>query len=96
MFSIDEIKTKVGSDPRWATRAIVALFNKQTADEQSAEITQEKNFMGFNGVDAEILTSFAKQVVYKGRTLSQKQLAIAFKKLPKYSKQLLKIANKEI
>ena len=43
---------------------------------------------GFNGTDANILSSFAEQLL-KGRTLSAKQLAIAFKKLPKYSRQVI-------
>lgn len=88
----ETIKEKVSKDPRWATRALIALYQRQTTDEQASERTIERNGQGFNGIDAEILSSFANQVL-AGRTLSQKQLAIAFKKLPKYSKQLLAIAS---
>jgi hypothetical protein len=85
------IKEKVATNPEWAKHAIVALFNYQTAMEQAAESTQDQNKVGFNACDAEILTSFAKQVL-QGRNLTQRQLAVAFKKLPKYSNQLYRIA----
>jgi hypothetical protein len=88
----DTIKKKVSSDPRWAQRAIVALLERQTADEQIEHATKEKNGAGFNAFDAEILTSFGKQIL-AGRTLSERQMAIAFKKLPKYAGQLLEIAE---
>lgn len=87
----NEIKAKVSTDPRWVTRAIVAIYNYQTSHEQVAERTEEHNGVGFNGADAEILSSFAKQIL-TGRTLSQKQLTIAFKKMPKYAGQLERIA----
>ena len=95
MPTTEQIREKVSSDPRWAARAIVALYNCQTAEEQAADATVVKNRMGFNGTDAFILSSFARQV-QEGRTLSQKQLAIAYKKLPKYAKQLETLASARV
>jgi hypothetical protein len=86
------IKTQLLADQRWLSRGIVAIFEKQTYDEQQTESTKEHNGVGFNGVDAEILSSFAKQIK-AGRTLSTKQLTIAHKKMPKYAGQLLSIAK---
>lgn len=94
MITKDEIKAKVASNPEWATRAIVALYYKQTADERYAEATREYNYVGFNAFDAGILTSFAIQVL-AGRRLSEKQLGLAYKKLPKYAGQLLAIAQEK-
>ena len=82
------VKQQLGTNPAWATRAIVKLWQRQTADEQATQSTGQDNGIGFNGTDAFILSSFAEQI-NKGRTLSPKQLAIAFKKLPKYSKQII-------
>ena len=82
------VKTQLSSNPAWAQRAIVKLWERQTADEQAAQNTGHNNGVGFNGTDAFILSSFAEQI-NKGRTLSPKQLAIAFRKLPKYSKQII-------
>jgi hypothetical protein len=82
------VKTQLSTNPAWATRAIVKLWQRQTADEQASQNTGHDNGVGFNGTDAFILSSFAEQI-NKGRTLSPKQLAIAFRKLPKYSKQII-------
>lgn len=79
---------KLGTDAQWASRAITVLYGFQTADEQEAGSTKEHNGAGFNGTDAFILSSFAEQVA-KGRTLSAKQLAIAYRKLPKYQRQVV-------
>lgn len=88
------IKEKLLTDQRWLMRGIVAIFEKQTWDEQQAEQTTEHNGVGFNGIDAELMSSFAKQI-QKGRTLSTKQLAFAQKKMPKYAGQLLHIAKEK-
>lgn len=82
------VKNQLATNPAWATRAIVKLWQRQTADEQITQSTGQDNGVGFNGTDAFILSSFAEQI-NKGRTLSPKQLAIAFKKLPKYSRQII-------
>lgn len=94
-YTPEDIKAHLTTSDQWLTRALVAIFKRQTAYEQQAERTQDLNGVGFNGVDAEILSSFAKQVL-QGRTLSEKQIALARKKMPKYSRQLARIANKEI
>lgn len=77
----------LSTDAQWASKAITLLYGFQTASEQEAQATAERNGAGFNGTDAFILSSFAEQIA-KGRTLSPKQLAIAHKKLPKYAKQV--------
>ncbi|CCG43226.1 hypothetical protein [Magnetospirillum molischianum] len=69
-------------------RALLAVFRRQTAEEQTTERTRESNGVGFTGPDAEILTSFAKQLQTRG-FLSPKQLAITRNKIKKYWRQLL-------
>ena len=67
------VKVQLSTNPAWAQRAIVKLWERQTADEQAAQTTGHDNGIGFNGTDAFILSSFAEQI-NKGRTLSPKQL----------------------
>jgi hypothetical protein len=81
------IKQMLGANKAWALRGLLRIFENQTADEQNSEQTRYHNNIGFTGADGEILSSFAKQVL-AGRNLSEKQMAIVFKKMPKYSKQL--------
>ena len=45
-----------------------------------------------NGADAEFLTSLAQQYERKG-DLSEKQMNILYKKMPKYAGQLLKMSG---
>ena len=89
------IKEKIAANNVWLARGVVAIWNKQTEDERYSGQTTHDNGIGFNGADAEILSSFAMQYVSKGY-LSPKQFDIARKKMLKYSGQLAKIANKEI
>lgn len=88
----DYVKKQLGSNAKWATRAIVRLYEQQTRDEQTSMMTNNNNSVGFNSVDALILSSFAQQIM-NGRTLSAKQLTIAFKKLPKYAGQVAGFIN---
>ena len=88
MELIEYVKNKLATDGNWASRAILKLYECQTAAEQTIGNTTDNNGVGFNGLDGVILSSFAQQLL-KGRTLTTKQLAIAHKKLPKYGKQVI-------
>jgi hypothetical protein len=88
MTTVAEIRTNVATKPEWTERALLAIYKNQTPAEQLAHVTVEKNHIGFNGVDAEILSSFAQQMIRYNRHLSEKQLKIAAKKMPKYAQQL--------
>lgn len=81
------IKSKLATDKNWALRALVRVYECQTANEQIAETTNENNGVGFTGADAEFLTSLAKQYQLRA-TLSDKQMIHVFKKMPKYWKQV--------
>jgi len=73
-------------------RALVAIYNRQTQDEKSAENTHWRNNIGFSGADAHLGTYYAKWVL-KGRQLSGKHLEKARQMALKYRRQLLSIAN---
>ncbi len=80
-------------------RSLLILYSRQTRDERLTEHTTCKNDMGFNGCDAKLLTSFAKQIKEnkynkpEGQRLSFKQMIWARRKIQKYSKQLADYAN---
>ena len=73
-------------------RALVVIFERQTATEKMAGYTQDLNGVGFSGVHSEICTSFAKQFMSRG-SLSPKQLEVARKIMKKYWKQLAEVAK---
>ena len=84
---VARLREMLGTNAKWAIAGLSRIYANQTADEQDSGMTSEDNGIGFTGVDAEILSSFAEQVE-KGRTLSPKQMTLLFKKMPKYAKQL--------
>lgn len=90
-----EIREKILNDhPQWAFRALVAIYRRQTADEQSSGHTVHSNGVGFSGADAEFGSSLAVQIM-QGRSLSMRQIAYARKIAAKYAKQLERIANEK-
>jgi hypothetical protein len=79
-------------------RALVALYNRQTEDEQDAEYTKHLNGVGFSGCDGVIGSSMAKYYIRNGY-LTTKQLQYWRKpnkkgipRITKYANQLLTIA----
>lgn len=91
-WTVDEIKALLKRSDKAVTRAVLAIYRLQTVDEQCSQTTKEYNGVGFNAIDSELMSSFAIQLL-QGRTLSIKQLEIARKRMMKYSKQLMGIAN---
>lgn len=91
----DTIKAELqkGNKPL-LVRALLAIYEGQTSHEKLTMTTHEDNGIGFNGADAEILTSFVEQ--WRTRQwLSEKQYALLQKKMPKYSGQLARIAEEK-
>ena len=101
----EDIKLLIQNSPYFVSKCLISLYNKQTTDEKLREDTHIYNNVGFNGVDAPILTSFAKQCIEWTETppeerkfkypLSFKQHQLAQKKLQKYAKQLSMIISRE-
>jgi hypothetical protein len=87
------LKEQLGTKKSWAIRGLQRIYEFQTADEQESQTTNHLNSVGFTGVDAVLLSSFAEQTL-QNRELSSKQLALLFKKMPKYSRQLERISTK--
>lgn len=82
-------------------RALSALLERQTSEEQRSEQTISSNGVGFSGAHAEPMTSMAKFFRSRGY-LTPKQLAWLRGKTPKgsmrigmYAKQLLEIAQEK-
>jgi len=94
IWNIDEIRNLIDTNDTAVARAIVAIWKLQTPTEQGMGETVEHNGVGFNGVDANILSSFAEFYQARG-FLSAKQTALGRKKIRKYAGQLTAIANSE-
>jgi|SRR6478609_7057768 len=91
-YSIDEIKHNLATNPKWTERAIIKLYEWQTADEQEADVTKYHNNVGFNGGDAPRLSYYAKYLL-SGRHLTGHHLEKAQKMVKKYSSQIQSLIN---
>ena len=91
---VSMLKTQLATHPQQAIKGLMRIYANQTESEQSSGIVISNNGIGFVHVDSEILTSFAKQFEERG-SLSEKQLAILYKKMPKYAGQLINAAIAE-
>lgn len=92
VWTKDEIKDHMKNEDAWLYRGILAIYNRQTDNEQFSGETHDSNGVGFNGVDAPIMSSFA-EFLKKTGFLTEKQQVIARKKMMKYAGQLASIAN---
>jgi len=88
------VKEAIAKSDEAVKRALLRLYSFQTEDEKQNFSTHHTNGKGFNGTDAEILSSFADQLLKKG-WLSQKQLELSRKKLLKYSRQIFNWMKEE-
>tara|TARA_R100000734_G_C3288255_1_gene80540 strand:- start:84 stop:458 length:375 start_codon:yes stop_codon:yes gene_type:complete len=88
----DYLKEQLAVNDKWIKKALIEILSNQTDDEVTNECTSNLNGIGFTGADAEILTSFAKQLMRRGY-LSTKQMEITRRKMPKYWKQIMGICD---
>lgn len=106
-YTKEFIANKLQTNNEWLWKGVLAIYKKQTDAEQAAGTTREDNGVGFNGADAEILSSFAQRIINWQNAnpihrinwpcpLSIRQLEVARRRMVKYAGQLAKIANNAI
>ncbi|MEC2463844.1 hypothetical protein P9X10_02855 [Bacillus cereus] len=94
VWTEEEIKRLLQSNPKAVYNGIVAIYKLQTDEEKRSKETTEVNGVGFNANDSVIMTSFAEQIL-NGKYLSKRQFDVASKRILKYTKQLTSIANED-
>lgn len=92
IWTEDEIRSLIQTNDKVLYGALKHLYACQTQDEKNTSSTREHNGKGFNATDAEFLTSICQGLEKYGK-LTDKQKAVARKKLVKYTKQLTRLAN---
>lgn len=84
------LKYKLGSDDKWALRALQRIYEGQTQEELNEESTKELNGLGFTGFDAPILTSIYKSYLEHNKRLTPKQMNVVKKMMQKYAGQIFR------
>lgn len=88
------IRSMITTNAEWSKRALIKIFENQTNDEQIKGETTIDNGVGFTGVDANILTSFANQLMQYNH-LTDKQMNCLFKMIGKYATQIYNLSDEE-
>lgn len=99
------IQDNMRENDAWLLRGLTSIYSHQTASEQNSQATKDHNGVGFSGIDAQILSSFAEQVIKFHANLkanrpnrfqaplSPNQLKICRKLMMKYAGQLSRIVR---
>lgn len=93
--SPDYIKYLLTMKDAAVERAIVAIYNRQTDDEQRSEDTKHLNGIGFTGADARLGSYYAKWIL-SGKHLNGNHLNKARLMSLKYVRQLCEIASSKV
>jgi hypothetical protein len=88
----EAIEALIRTNDRAVERAMVAIWERQTADEQSTDTTRHHNGIGFSGWTARSGSYYAKWV-QGGRRLTGKHLDKARRIALHHAAQLTRIAN---
>lgn len=95
IWTVEEVKVLLAESDKAVARAILAIYNRQTEDEKAIKETSESNGVGYNGVDANFMSSLAQFYQSKG-FLTAGQVKYGRKAIMKYAGQLTTIANANI
>ena len=94
MITAIELQRGLETNSKWVERAIVVLYQRQTADEQATQSTKVHNGRGFTACDARRGSYMAKWIL-SGKSLNGEWLEKARKMAKKYIRQLLEEAVKK-
>lgn len=93
-WTVEKIVTLLNTNNLAVERGIVAIYNRQTADEKRVQHTIHNNKIGFSAPDGKKGTYFARWIL-SGRNLTGHHLVAARRLAIKYRAQLLNIALEE-
>jgi hypothetical protein len=90
----EQIQSLLAKDDRAVVRALVRIYERQTADEQRSEETKHHNEVGFRANDAKYMTMAAKFALRNGR-LDDYHLQKVRGRIMHYWRQLAEIAEEQ-
>lgn len=89
------LKNLLRTNDQALMKAIVTIYDNQTADEKLTGESKEYNGIGFNRFDSEKMSRIAAKLKHE-KQISQSDLAEARYAMPKYWKQLMVISKRKI
>lgn len=95
MWNKEKMQKLLDENDRAVNKAIVVIYSLQTEDEKINKQTSHSNGVGFSGIDAGIMSSYAEFIKDRGG-LTPRQMLIGRRIIRKYWRQLVVIANDKI
>lgn len=92
MWTKETIGQLLNASDKAVERAVLAIYRRQTLDEQHSNCTTHRNGVGFSGAHAELGSYYARWLL-SGRHLTGKHLEKARKMMHHYLSQLLEEAQ---
>jgi hypothetical protein len=91
------VKLRMADDIAFLEKCIIAVWKRQTDDEQDTEDTHEENGIGFNKGDAPILSGYADKINARGpnERLREWDFKDASKRMQKYAGQVVRYLTRE-
>lgn len=90
-WNASNIAEMIKKDDHIRERGIRAIYARQTADEQQVRHTKHHNGIGFTAADAPFM-SYCARMLAQGKMLSPQDIERSRNILPKYRRQLERIA----
>ena len=91
-YETEALRQLLATDARWAKRALVRIYEAQTADEQAHGATCHYNGIGFTGTDARCLTKIVKWYLSKGY-IGKFYMDILHQRIQKYAGQIFSLPD---
>lgn len=87
-WTVDDVDLLLVRSDAAVFRAVVVLYERQTEDERATDQTTHRNGVGFNGVDARLMSYYARWIKQNG-CLTGRHVERARRAVRKYRAQLL-------
>lgn len=92
MYTKNDIKIMLATNPKAVVRGVLAIYNNQLPEEQYNGRTIALNGVGFNGADSRPMSRYA-EIIRRDGKLAGGQFLDAKRRIMKYAGQLVTIAN---
>lgn len=92
IWTKEKIHALLDRSPLAVQRAVLAVYARQTESEKQAQQTRLLNNVGFSAFDAEPMSRLA-EAIRKGVPVSDRWLAYGRRRIKRYWRQLVEIAN---
>lgn len=91
----DFIEGQLDASREAVEAALVAIYERQTQEERVGAYSIETNGVGFSKFDADFCTSLVQQIK-RGKSLTERQLPFARKKMKRYWRQLIVVMTTKV